>query len=144
MATGSCLLAGQCDNGAPAVGGPRILLRDTLSMHINRGLLFWGLALVTAGVVALAAAQGWIDIPIMADLWNFWPVILIVVGLAIVLSRTPFAVIGVIVAALVVGFAGGAVIAAGPGFGDLRRGAGLAGHRQRRVHHPHRQRRAWT
>jgi hypothetical protein len=84
-------------------------------MHINRGLLFWGLALVTAGVVALAAAQGWIDIPITADLWNFWPVILIVIGLAIVLSRTPFAVIGVIVAALVVGFAGGAAIAAGAG-----------------------------
>ena len=92
-------------------------------MHINRGLLFWGLALITAGVVALAAAQGWIDLPIMADLWNFWPVILIVIGLAIVLSRTPFAVIGVVVAALVVGFAAGAVIAAGPGFatcGDLR------------------------
>ena len=67
-------------------------------MHINRGLLFWGLALVTAGVVALASAQGWIDIPIMADLWSFWPVILIVIGLAIVLSRTPFAVIGVVVA----------------------------------------------
>jgi len=92
-------------------------------MHINRGLLFWGLALVTAGVVALAAAQGWLDIPVMVDLWNYWPVILIVIGLAIVLSRTPFAVIGVIVAALVVGFAAGAVIAAGPGFtscGDVQ------------------------
>src|SRR6188508_1566162 len=107
---------GRCDNDVAGRGAPRILVR-TLSMHINRGLLFWGLALVTAGVVALAAAQGWIDIPIMADLWNFWPVVLIVVGLAIVLSRTPFAVIGVIAAALVVGFAGGAVIAAGPGFG---------------------------
>jgi hypothetical protein len=84
-------------------------------MHINRGLLFWGLALVTAGIVALASAQGWIDIPAWVDLWRYWPVILIVVGLAIVLSRTPFAVIGVIVAALVVGLAGGAVIAAGPG-----------------------------
>ena len=84
-------------------------------MQINRGLLFWGLALVTAGIVALASIQGWIDLPAFVDLWDFWPVILIVIGLAIVLSRTPFAVIGVIVAALVVGFAGGAAIAAGAG-----------------------------
>ena len=84
-------------------------------MHINRGLLFWGLTLVTAGAVALAAIQGWIDLPALIDLWDYWPVILIVIGLAIVLSRTPFAVIGVIVAALVVGFAGGAAIAAGAG-----------------------------
>ncbi len=106
-------------------------------MHINRGLLFWGLALVTAGVVALAATQGWIDIPAMVDLWNYWPVILIVIGLAIVLSRTPFAVIGVIVAALVVGFAGGAAARSGPApaasarCGDVQR---HAGHGQRRVH----------
>ena len=84
-------------------------------MHVNRGLLFWGLALVTAGVVALGATQGWFEIPAMAEMWNLWPVILIVIGLAIVLSRTPFAVIGVVVAALVVGFAGGAAIAAGAG-----------------------------
>lgn len=84
-------------------------------MHINRGLLFWGLALVTAGFVALASTQGWLDIPAVIDLWSYWPVILIVIGLAIVLSRTPFAVIGVIVAALVVGFAGGALIGAGAG-----------------------------
>jgi hypothetical protein len=87
-------------------------------MHINRGLLFWGLTLITGGIVALASSQGLLDIPAWVDLWDYWPVILIVVGLAIVLARTPFAVIGVIVAALVVGFAAGAVIASGPGFGD--------------------------
>ena len=88
-------------------------------MQINRGLLFWGLTLVTAGVVALAATQGWIDIPAWVDLWDWWPVILIVIGLAIVLSRTPFAVIGTIIAALVIGFAGGAAVSAGVagGFG---------------------------
>ena len=108
-------------------------------MHINRGLLFWGLALVTAGVVALGATQGWIDIPAMAEMWNLWPVVLIVIGLAIVLSRTPFAVIGVIVAALVVGFAGGAAIAAGAGgFWDLRRGAGRPGDLERRLLRPRR------
>jgi hypothetical protein len=41
--------------------------------------------------------------------------VLIAIGLAIVLSRTPFAVVGTVIAALVVGIAGGAVIAVGPG-----------------------------
>ena len=30
-------------------------------MNYNRGLLFWGLALITGGAVALAAQQGYID-----------------------------------------------------------------------------------
>jgi hypothetical protein len=42
-------------------------------------------------------------------------VVLIAIGLAIVLSRTPFAAVGTVIAALVVGTAGGAVIAVGPG-----------------------------
>jgi hypothetical protein len=84
-------------------------------MHINRGLLFWGLALVTAGLVALAAMQGMVDRTLLADAWRLWPVVLIAIGLAIVLSRTPFAAVGTVIAALVVGIAGGAVIAVGPG-----------------------------
>jgi hypothetical protein len=84
-------------------------------MHMNRGLLFWGLALITAGVVALAAMQGLIDEAALADAWQLWPVLLIAIGLSIVLSRTPVAVMGTVVAALVVGFAGGALIAVGPG-----------------------------
>jgi hypothetical protein len=84
-------------------------------MHINRGLLFWGVALITAGLVALAAMQGILDKSALADAWRLWPVVLIAIGLAIVLSRTPFAAVGTVIAALVVGIAGGAVIAVGPG-----------------------------
>jgi hypothetical protein len=84
-------------------------------MHINRGLLFWGLALITGGLVALAAQQGMIEEAALADAWRLWPVVLIAIGLAIVLSRTPFAAVGTAIAALIVGVAGGAVIAVGPG-----------------------------
>jgi hypothetical protein len=85
-------------------------------MHINRGLVFWGVALVTAGVVALAVQQRYIDPEALAGAWRLWPVVLIAIGLSIVLSRTPFAVFGTIAAALVVGAAGGAIISVGPGF----------------------------
>jgi hypothetical protein len=84
-------------------------------MHVNRGLIFWGLALVTAGVVALAASQGWIDRSLLIGAWRLWPLILIVIGLAIVLSRTPFGLPATVAAALVIGTAGGAAFSAGPG-----------------------------
>jgi len=85
-------------------------------MQINRGLVFWGVALVTAGVVALAVQQQYIDPESLAGAWRLWPVILIAIGLSIVLSRTLFAVLGTIAAALVVGAAGGALISVGPEF----------------------------
>jgi hypothetical protein len=91
-------------------------------MHINRGLLFWGVALITAGAVALAVSQDLFDPSALAGAWRLWPVVLIAIGLAIVLSRTPFAAVGTLAAALVVGAAGGLVISIGPGFGDCNGG----------------------
>ena len=83
-------------------------------MKYNRGLLFWGLALITGGAVALAAQQGYLDRDWLAGAWRLWPLILIAIGLSILAARTPFAIVGTILAALVVGAAGGAVVAVGP------------------------------
>jgi hypothetical protein len=85
-------------------------------MQMNRGLIFWGVALVTAGIVALAVQQGYIDESALAGAWRLWPLILVAIGLSIILSRTPFAILGTIAAAVVLGVAGGALITVGPGF----------------------------
>jgi hypothetical protein len=86
-------------------------------MHLNRGLLFWGLALITAGATALAVQQGYIDPDLVADAWRLWPVILIAIGLSIVLARTPYAVLGTILAALILGIGAGALVSVGPSVG---------------------------
>jgi LiaI-LiaF-like transmembrane region len=84
-------------------------------MTFNRGLVFWGLALVTGGVVALAAQLGYLDRNALAGAWQLWPLVLVAIGLSILLARTGLALVGTIAAALVIGFAGGAFIAVGPG-----------------------------
>lgn len=90
-------------------------------MHINRGLVFWGIALVTAGLVALAIQSETVDGAQARQLWRFWPVALIVVGLAIIAARTPFALVATVVAGLTVGGLGGTLVAGWPegigGFG---------------------------
>lgn len=86
-----------------------------LHMKVNRGLLFWGLALITGGAVALAAQQGYLDRDLFAGAWRLWPLILIAIGISVLVSRTPFAIVGTVIAALVAGVAGGALIAVGPG-----------------------------
>ncbi len=83
-------------------------------MRINRGLVFWGVALVTAGVVALLVQSGSIDPGWARGLWRFWPVILIVIGLAVIAARTPFALPVTLIAGLVVGGVVGSLVAGWP------------------------------
>ena len=83
-------------------------------MHVNRSLVFWGVALVTAGAVALGIQAGLVDGAAAREAWRLWPVVLIVIGLAVISARTPFALVMAVVAALVVGGMGGTLVAGLP------------------------------
>jgi len=85
-------------------------------MHVNRGFLFWGLGFMTAGLVALAIQSGYLDRTVMAGAWRLWPLILVALGISLILSRSPFALLGTALAGVVLGAAVGTAIAVGPGF----------------------------
>ena len=84
------------------------------TVRANTSLIFWGVALVIAGVIALAVQAGRIDEATIRQAWRFWPVVIIVIGLAVITARTPFALIATIAAALVVGGLGGTLVAGVP------------------------------
>ena len=83
-------------------------------MRVNRSLVFWGVALITAGAVALAIQAGAIDGAAARELWRYWPVALITIGLAVIAARTPLALLATVVAALIVGGLGGTLVSGFP------------------------------
>jgi hypothetical protein len=83
-------------------------------VQANRGLVFWGIALVTAGAVALAIQAAIIPADTARQAWRLWPVVLIVIGLSVIAARTPFALIATAAAALTVGALAGTLVAGIP------------------------------
>jgi len=83
-------------------------------VQINRGLVFWGVALITAGAVALAVQAGAIPSETARQAWRLWPLLLIAIGLSIIAARTPFGVVGTLLAGLVVGGLAGTFVAGVP------------------------------
>ena len=83
-------------------------------MQVNRGLVFWGVGLVTAGVVALAIQNDLISVDFARDAWRLWPVVLIIIGLAVIAGRTPFALVATIASGVVAGALVGALVAGIP------------------------------
>lgn len=79
-------------------------------MRINRGLVFWGVALIAAGVMALLLQSGAITDDVARQAWQLWPVILIVIGLAVIAGRSPLALAATVIAALTVGVLAGSLI----------------------------------
>ena len=84
-------------------------------MHVNRGLLSWGLFLILAGLVPLAERAGLISANQILGWWNLWPLILIGIGVGLVLSRTSYEVIGSLIVAGTFGVMVGAFLAVGIG-----------------------------
>lgn len=88
-------------------------------MRIRRGLLFSGLFLIPVGGLTLLVRGGYLDANALADAWRLWPLVLVGVGIAILLGRTSFAVLGTAISGLVLGLIVGGALASGSwvGFG---------------------------
>ncbi|MHB8460609.1 MAG: hypothetical protein ACYDAK_03115 [Candidatus Limnocylindrales bacterium] len=97
-------------------------------MHLDRRFANAGVFLVALGAVPLAVQAGAIDASNVADAWRLWPILLILAGIGILLSRTRVQAAAGLLSALTVGLIGGGLIAAGwPGFGAIGCGGGSGG-----------------
>ena len=100
-------------------------------MHVNRGLMGWGVFFIVLGLVPLAVRAGTLDPEVLRRAWELWPLILIGIGLGLVLARTGLAIIGTLIVAVTFGLMGGALIATGigsvGGFTSCGFGAGQGG-----------------
>jgi hypothetical protein len=88
-------------------------MRRVVDMRIRRGLLFWGLFLIPLGAVPLLVRAGALPGDLINDLWRWWPLLLIGLGVALLLGRSQAGLIGTAVVALVLGTLGGSALASG-------------------------------
>jgi len=86
-------------------------------MGVDRGRLNWGVFLIVVGAVPLAYRQDLISGSDLSQAWRLWPLIIVGIGLAIILSRTRAFFVGGLVVAICVGLVLGSVLAVGPNVG---------------------------
>jgi hypothetical protein len=93
-------------------------------MRVDFGRLNWGVFLIVLGSVPVAYHEGGIAASTLSDAWRLWPLVVVGIGLAFVLSRTrAFFVSGLIVAATL-GLVVGSALALGPNVGCGSDGSG--------------------
>lgn len=82
-------------------------------MNINRGLLNWGVFFVVLGAIPLAVRYGGLDPGQVDEVWRFWPLILVGIGLGLVLRLTPLAWLGGALVSATFGLIFGALLTSG-------------------------------
>jgi hypothetical protein len=88
-------------------------------MHVNRGVLGWGVFFIALGAVPLAVRGGILDAATARRAWELWPLVLIGIGLGLALRHTPWVslgnvVVGITCGLIAGGFAGGGVGTSAP------------------------------
>lgn len=84
-------------------------------MRLDHRFVGWGVLFIVAGAVVLAVHEGLLDSSVVARWLDLWPLLLIALGVSIILSRTPAAWVGSLVAAIVVGAMAGGLLSTGAG-----------------------------
>jgi hypothetical protein len=82
-------------------------------MRLDRRLIGWGVTFILIGAIPLAVNAGLLDEDLVGRWTELWPLLIIAVGVSLVLSRTPAAWVGTLVAAVVVGSMVGGLVATG-------------------------------
>lgn len=83
-------------------------------MRFDRRFVGWGIFLIALASLPLAVRQGWMSAAQVADLWRFWPLILVGLGLGLLAGTARLALVGTLVTSLTVGLAlGGGLAASG-------------------------------
>jgi hypothetical protein len=105
------------------------------AMRIDRSFVGWGLFFIVVGAIPLAVRSGALTADQVLDWWRFWPLILVGVGLAIILRRTPLEALGGWLVAITSGAMLGSLLATGlVGIGGFS--ADFCGHAERAVSFP--------